>query len=1361
MDQNDIESTHIDAVKNLRSRFEQLAHHDSSPPSASPIASHRLSTMSTLSTLSTMSALSSTSSLQVPSPTTPTRVRTLSKGSDDNPPSSATNSRHLRTASSSSDIKVSARRPPPPPPPHAQSSSRSPSPSPSQTSPRGSPLLRPVSSTSSLRQFSSRPSIVPLVTANNDSDETIDPETPTPSVAALRNKFLITSPSLSSPALMPTIGKLNMNGFHSHSDTTLQTYSHQSPPTVNKPPPPVPSRPIKPAVMPAEGAPPLIPELVSSPEEVHSHTQSFHSSSFSSIDPSDPFGDSSSGSEESSGFSNFKPPALPARRGTNTSSHRPSLSSSSSRTSSESDGVSSNPTYILSPASKFPIPPPRPPPRHSEASILSPVTPTGPALPSRPPLPARRNTSTHSDELIGAPPKLPQRQGTTVAGVPPPPPLATHPSLAGQHSQFPATPATSVGMGAATIYPTDSSASASTSALLGERKALGASKLLPPPTRTIALGDKLPPARKDEPADDSDMDSGEDDDEGASTSKTSIVMDPDTTRVSRRPPFLLARTGGLSGNFESYGCIGRPEWSPRIVAPGECVFTNNWIVVALEGGHGSGVAIYDIGYSLDRPRFLVSTKQVGVKDGKVTAMEVRGSGVTLSSPSLTSPTDAKGKGKQLERGCFVWIGTKDGHLVEIDCRTGDITGVKHSAHIHPIVHIFRHGASMVSVDDSGKVLIFSPPPDSSTEAIETGEVRLLLTTPRVMRITDKLDFCILLGGCLWTGARSEQHTHGTGPAGKTPIIRVYDVFTPGSIGKSVMPYQHVGAATCAAILPTRPGYVYVGHEEGYITIWDVGGGPLSKSEFSEDNKTGSYAQPHCVELLKLQVNDVLALQGVNNRLWVGNRAGYITVYDVGVNPWFATNSWPAHMGLPVGKIMVDPWGIERLGRLGVVTVGRDNKIGLWDGLLAADWLDNKLVYAEAEYSRLRDLKVLMVSWNCDASKPDALLSAGGEANLNFLSDVLRSVDSPDIITFGFQEIIDLESRKLAAKTVVYGRNNETSSKKKDGPYVKGSLWEYKDTDEAAGSNSNSLGLWDKVSSVYRKWYDQLVLAVRLAMPPDQPYSVVYTQSMVGLFSCIFVKQAERSSVRNLGVTSIKRGMGGRYGNKGAIVLRFVFQDTSICFLNCHLAAGQSATRSRNNDIAGILESQQVFNPAHEPLAFLGGGDGSMIMDHEIVFINGDLNYRIDLPRKNIIASVRAGDLDSLLPHDQLRKNMRDNRGCRFRAFTEGPLKFAPTYKYDRRSNEYDSSEKSRAPAWCDRILWRSKVPERVQQLFYKRHEVNVSDHRPISSAFTIQVKTVKEDARQKVKAEIQMKWIETQRNLLAAARDFYVSHMMM
>ena len=73
--------------------------------------------------------------------------------------------------------------------------------------------------------------------------------------------------------------------------------------------------------------------------------------------------------------------------------------------------------------------------------------------------------------------------------------------------------------------------------------------------------------------------------------------------------------------------------------------------------------------------------------------------------------------------------------------------------------------------------------------------------------------------------------------------------------------------------------------------------------------------------------------------------------------------------------------------------------------------------------------------------------------------------------------------------------------------------------------------------------------------------------------------------------------------QGGIVARFVIDDSSLCFINCHLAAGQHHIRERNADVAAFLEETNVF-PA-EPVAevgFVGGGDGSMILDHEIVFV---------------------------------------------------------------------------------------------------------------------------------------------------------------
>jgi len=148
-----------------------------------------------------------------------------------------------------------------------------------------------------------------------------------------------------------------------------------------------------------------------------------------------------------------------------------------------------------------------------------------------------------------------------------------------------------------------------------------------------------------------------------------------------------------------------------------------------------------------------------------------------------------------------------------------------------------------------------------------------------------------------------------------------------------------------------------------------------------------------------------------------------------------------------------------------------------------------------------------------------------------------------------------------------------------------------------------------------------------------------------------------------------------------------------------------------------------LDPSVRLETFVGGGDGSLVLDHEICILNGDLNYRIDaMPRDTVIAAVKANNLSKLLERDQLLLSRKRNPGFRLRAFTESPITFAPTYKYDVGTDNYDSSEKKRSPAWCDRLLYRGIG--RIKQLDYQRHEVRVSDHRPVSGRFRIRIKTI-------------------------------------
>ena len=48
---------------------------------------------------------------------------------------------------------------------------------------------------------------------------------------------------------------------------------------------------------------------------------------------------------------------------------------------------------------------------------------------------------------------------------------------------------------------------------------------------------------------------------------------------------------------------------------------------------------------------------------------------------------------------------------------------------------------------------------------------------------------------------------------------------------------------------------------------------------------------------------------------------------------------------------------------------------------------------------------------------------------------------------------------------------------------------------------------------------------------DEQYVLLHSADLVGLFTCIFVRQREKLNVRKLNATEVKTGLGGLHGNK--------------------------------------------------------------------------------------------------------------------------------------------------------------------------------------------------------------------------------------
>ncbi|RPD80946.1 inositol polyphosphate phosphatase [Lentinus tigrinus ALCF2SS1-7] len=268
--------------------------------------------------------------------------------------------------------------------------------------------------------------------------------------------------------------------------------------------------------------------------------------------------------------------------------------------------------------------------------------------------------------------------------------------------------------------------------------------------------------------------------------------------------------------------------------------------------------------------------------------------------------------------------------------------------------------------------------------------------------------------------------------------------------------------------------------------------------------------------------------------------------------------------------------------------------------------------------------------------------------------------APDIFALGFQEIVPLTAQQIV----------QTDPEKKR-------VWEAK--------------ILDTLDRRPNKKCDYILLR---------------SHQLVGTALLVLVKKELTAVIRNVEAASHKTGLRGMSGNKGAVGIRLEYHDTTFCFLTAHLAAGHSNVLERNADYRTIVNG----------LHFL---KGKTIDSHQNVIWLADTNYRIDLDNERVRTLALMDDFDGLLAADQLRRAIDD--GEVFNGYQEGPLLFQPTYKYDLHSDNYDTGEKMRIPAWTDRILFKGNS---LDLTVYSRAELKCSDHRPVFALFRAEVRII-------------------------------------
>ena len=444
---------------------------------------------------------------------------------------------------------------------------------------------------------------------------------------------------------------------------------------------------------------------------------------------------------------------------------------------------------------------------------------------------------------------------------------------------------------------------------------------------------------------------------------------------------------------------------------------------------------------------------------------------------------------------------------------------------------------------------------------------------------------------------------------------------------------------------------------------------------------------------------------VGSYVWAGLASGQIKVWD---SEYEVSATWRGHRSHLVSICAVSSR---------VYTLCADGCLSGWHHKTPVEWREDRaarILSRSTEFLTTSQLTVFAGTWNVNQMDLGGIRSA-------LPRWVEAGAKAADIAILGLQEV------EMGARTVAESIVKETFAK----------------------------GMQEKGNLAAQTWFQEILGA--LCKATGHQWIRAGTRQLSGILLGVYVRDHLGKSVGEVETCSVARGVMGVGGNKGTVGVSLTIHRRRLLFLCSHFAAHQNAVEKRNEDYSAAARELRLQGSDQAGVGPYRG-EGSLLGDAHLAVWVGDFNYRVDMPYSQACEAAYAKDYAALRSRDQCLREMA--KGATFVGFSEGELNFPPTYKFDKRTSTYDTSEKQRIPAWCDRVLYRTKRDSRivlpgygdlgrkhaknfpeepvtcVLQTYGSCHDIVESDHKPVYAVLGLAVRCVDESAHRRLAAEV-------------------------